>query len=103
MASERRINQDIVIPRNKLSTATVNQIVVVEITRQPTPYDDATGEVVEVIGDEDSSDIELEIAIRKHNLPLRFSQATMKEAAAYGDKVTAADRKAASICATWRW
>jgi ribonuclease R len=93
VASERRINQDIVIPRNKLSTATVNQIVVVEITRQPTPYDDATGEVVEVIGDEDSSDIELEIAIRKHNLPYVFSQATLKEAAAYGDKVTAADRK----------
>ena len=80
-------------PRNKLSTATVNQIVVVEITPPPTPYDDATGEVVEVIGDEDSSDIELEIAIRKHNLLYVFSQATLKEAAAYGDKVTAADRK----------
>ena len=92
VASERRINQDILIPRDKLGTATLNQIVVAEITSQPTPYDEATGEVVEVVGDEDSSDIELEIAIRKHNLPYIFSPATLAEAAAYGDKVTAADR-----------
>ena len=93
VASERRINQDILIPRDKLGTATLNQIVVAEITSQPTPYDEATGAIVEVVGDEDSSDIELEIAIRKHNLPYIFSPATLAEAAAYGDKVTAADRK----------
>ena len=93
VASERRINQDILIPRDKLGTATLNQIVVAEITSQPTPYDEATGEVIEVVGDENSSDIELEIAIRKHNLPHIFTDATLKEAAAYGDVVTAADRK----------
>ncbi len=93
VASERRINQDILIPRDKLGTATLNQIVVAEITSQPTPYDEATGAIVEVVGDEDSSDIELEIAIRKHNLPYIFSPATLAEAAAFGDKVTATDRK----------
>ena len=92
VASERRINQDILIPRTKLGKAALDQIVVAEITSQPTPYDEATGEIVEVVGDEDSSDIELEIAIRKHNLPYLFSAATLKEAAAYGDVVTAADR-----------
>ena len=80
----------------------MNQIVVVEITCQPTPYDDATGEVVEVIGDEDSSDIELEIAIRKHNLPYVFA-GDAERSSGYGDKVTAADRKDVSICARWRW
>jgi len=93
VASERRINQDIVIPRNKLGAATVNQIVVAAITRQPTPYDEAMGEIAEVVGDEDSSDIELEIAIRKHNLPHVFSLGTLQEAAEYGDVVTAADRR----------
>ena len=93
VASERRINQDILIPRGKLGKAALDQIVVAEITSQPTPYDEATGEIVEVVGDEDSSDIELEIAIRKHNLPYLFTAATLKEAAAYGDVVTAADRK----------
>ena len=93
VASERRINQDVLIPRDKLGTATLNQIVVAEITSQPTPYDEATGAIVEVVGDEDSSDIELEIAIRKHNLPYVFSPATLAEAAEYGDKVTVADRK----------
>jgi VacB/RNase II family 3'-5' exoribonuclease len=92
VASERRINQDILIPRGKLGKAALDQIVVAEITSQPTPYDEATGEIVEVVGDEDSSDIELEIAIRKHNLPYVFSAATLKQAAAYGDVVTAADR-----------
>ena len=93
VASERRINQDILIPRDKLGTATLNQIVVAEITSQPTPYDEATGTIVEVVGDEDGSDIELEIAIRKHNLPHIFTDATLKEAAEYGDVVTSADRK----------
>ena len=93
VASERRINQDILIPRGKLGKAALDQIVVAEITSQPTPYDEATGEIVEVVGDEDSSDIELEIAIRKHNLPHIFSPATLAEAAAYGSVVTAADRK----------
>ena len=93
VASERRINQDILIPRTKLGKAALDQIVVAEITSQPTPYDEATGEIVEVVGDEDSSDIELEIAIRKHNLPYIFSPATLAEAAAYGSVVTAADRK----------
>ncbi|TAG00092.1 MAG: ribonuclease R [Betaproteobacteria bacterium] len=93
VASERRINQDVVIPQNKLNKAALDQIVVAAITRQPTPYDDALGEIIEIVGDEDSSDIELEIAIRKHNLPYIFSPETLKEAAAYGDKVTATDRK----------
>ena len=93
VASERRINQDILIPRTRLGKAALDQIVVAEITSQPTPYDEATGEIVEVVGDEDSSDIELEIAIRKHNLPYIFSPATLTEAAAYGSVVTATDRK----------
>ena len=93
VASERRINQDILIPRGKLGKAALDQIVVAEITSQPTPYDEAQGEIVEVVGNEDSSDIELEIAIRKHNLPYVFSPATLAEAAAYGSVVTAADRK----------
>ncbi len=93
VASERRINQDILIPRTKLGKAALDQIVVAEITSQPTPYDEAQGEIVEVVGNEDSSDIELEIAIRKHNLPYIFSPATLAEAAAYGSVVTAADRK----------
>ncbi len=93
VASERRVNQDIVIPQNRLNKAALDQIVVAEITQQPTPYDDAMGEIVEIVGDEDASDIELEIAIRKHNLPHVFADATLKEAAAYGDRVKAADVK----------
>jgi ribonuclease R len=93
VAAERRINQDIIVPQSKLNKAALDQIVVVEITKQPTPYEDATGEIVEIVGDDDASDIELEIAIRKHNLPYVFSQATLKEAAAYGDHVKPADSK----------
>jgi ribonuclease R len=93
VASERRINQDILIPQDKLNKASLDQIVVAEITKQPTPFEDPVAEIVEIVGDENASDIELEIAIRKHNLPYVFSDATLKEAAAYGDKVKAADTK----------
>jgi len=91
VAAERRISQDIVIPRDRLGGARPDQIVVAEITRQPTPYDEALGEIVEVVGDADASDIELEIAIRKHHLPHEFSPAALAEAAAFGDRVRAGD------------
>jgi ribonuclease R len=93
VASERRINQDILIAQDKLNKAALDQIVVIEITKQPTPYEDPVGEVVEIVGNEDASDIELEIAIRKHNLPYVFSDAALKEAAAYGDHVKPIDTK----------
>jgi len=93
VAAERRINQDIVIPRNKLGRATVDQIVVAEITRQPTPWDEAQGEIVEVLGDEHASDIEIEIAIRKHDLPHVFSAASLAEATAFGGVVKAQERR----------
>jgi ribonuclease R len=93
VASERRINQDILIPQDKLNKAALDQIVVAEITKQPTPFEDPVAEIVEIVGDEDASDIELEIAIRKHNLPYVFSDATLNEAAAYGDKVKPSDTK----------
>jgi ribonuclease R len=93
VAAERRINQDIVVPPDKLNKAALDQIVVVEITKQPTPYDDAVGEIVEIVGDEDASDIELEIAIRKHNLPHVFSPATLRAAAQHGEHVRTADTR----------
>ncbi len=93
VASDRRISQDIVIPRGKLAGAKVDQFVVADIVRQPTPYDEALGAIVEILGDKDSSDIELEIAIRKFNLPHRFSEAALAEAAAFGTEVRPADRR----------
>lgn len=93
VAAERRINQDIVVPKERLGGARLDQIVVVEITRQPTPYEEAQGEVVEVVGDADASDIELEIAVRKHNLPHVFSKAALAEAAAFGTEVRPQDRR----------
>ncbi|MCS6995692.1 MAG: ribonuclease R [Casimicrobiaceae bacterium] len=93
VAAERRINQDIVVPKDKLCGAQVDQIVVVEITRQPTPFEEAQGQVVEVVGDADASDIELEIAIRKYQLPHVFSSEAIAEAASFGTEVRPVDRR----------
>jgi ribonuclease R len=47
--------------------------VVAELTAQPDGHNPPIGRVVEVLGDAADSGIEIEIALRKHALPFRFS------------------------------
>ncbi|WP_171588721.1 ribonuclease R [Pelistega europaea] len=90
---DQRIKHDIVIPTAELAGAEKGKVVVVEITTQPTRYSQPTGRVVEVLGDIDDPGMEIEIAIRKFNVPAEFSKAALKQANALPDHVTAKDLK----------
>lgn len=66
----RRLNHDIVIPSDRLGGAEQGQIVVAEITDQPTSRTPPIGRIVEVLGDHMAAGMETDIAIRAHNLPV---------------------------------
>jgi ribonuclease R len=55
-------------------------VVDVEITRWPTPTRPATGRVIEVLGDPDDFGVDVEIMIRKHQLPRIFPESVLAEA-----------------------
>ena len=68
----RRLAQDILLaPGGKRVKA--GQVVTVELVEQPTSYTQPIGRVVEVLGNYADPGMEIEIALRKHELPFEFS------------------------------
>lgn len=63
-------------------------VVVVEIVTQPNGHTLPTCRVVELVGYESDAGIEIEIALRKHDLPSVFSEQALAEAAACPSKIS---------------
>jgi ribonuclease R len=55
-------------------------VVEVEITSWPTPFKPPVGRVIEVLGDPDDFGVDVEMMIRKHQLPRVFPENALKEA-----------------------
>ncbi len=92
-AEDKRINQDILIPYHLDMGAKVGQVVTVELTEQPSSTARPMGKVVQILGNYADSGMEIEIALRKHQLPHEFSPAAIKQAAAFNKLVQPADYK----------
>ncbi|NCT81538.1 MAG: ribonuclease R [Comamonadaceae bacterium] len=90
---DRRMGQDILIPKNGIANATAGQVVAVELTEPPSLYSQPVGRVVEVLGEIDDPGMEIEIAVRKYDVPHRFSPETLAQAARLPEKLRAADLK----------
>ena len=90
---DRRFGQDILIPKNATASAAVGQVVSVELTEPPSLHSRPVGRVAEVLGEIDDSGMEIEIAVRKYEVPHRFSSETLAQAAALPEKLRPADRK----------
>ena len=90
---DRRYGQDIMIPKNATANAAVGQVVSIELTEPPSMYSQPMGRVTEVLGEIDDPGMEIEIAVRKYEVPHRFSPETLAQAAALPDKLRPADRR----------
>jgi ribonuclease R len=90
---DKRYGQDILIPKNGIANATAGQVVAIELTELPSMYSQPVGRVTEVLGEIDDPGMEIEIAVRKFEVPHCFSPATLAQAAGLPDKLRATDRK----------
>ena len=90
---DRRMGQDILIPKNGIANATAGQVVAVELTEPPSLYARPVGRVVEVLGEIDDPGMEIEIAVRKYDVPHRFSPETLAQSAKLPEKLRAVDLK----------
>ncbi len=77
---DQRIKHDILIPASDIGDAESGQVVTVEIVQQPTRHTQPLGRVVEVLGEIDDPGMEIEIAVRKFDVPHEFSPATLQQA-----------------------
>ncbi|MBL8498844.1 ribonuclease R [Nitrosomonas sp. JL21] len=87
VAENKRISQDILIAREHSLKAKAGQIVMVEIIQQPTKYAQPIGKIIEILGDYTAPGMEIEIALRKHDLPHVFSPEIQKIAAKFPKNV----------------
>ncbi|MSQ21041.1 MAG: ribonuclease R [Betaproteobacteria bacterium] len=92
VASDRRISQDILIQPDSIGNARTNQIVTVELVEQPSRHVQPIGRVIEVLGHATDPGMEIEIALRKHQLPFEFSAAAIKRAERYTEAIRPAQR-----------
>jgi ribonuclease R len=91
ISENRRINQDILVPAGNAGAAQSGQVVTVEIVTQPGAHNEAVGKVVEILGSFTGPGMEIEIALRKHDLPYVFPPEVEKQAEALPKKVLKKD------------
>jgi ribonuclease R len=81
VAEDKRISQDVLVPGEALGGARPGQVVVAEIIQQPDRHIKPLGRVIEVLGNYADPGMEIEIALRKHDLPHQFPPAAQGLAA----------------------
>ena len=88
---DRRLIMDVEIRPDEHLDAKPGDMVVVEITRWPTPTRGPLGRVTEVLGDIDEPGVDNEIIIRKYGIPDEHSPEAVEEARRIGASVQETD------------
>lgn len=79
VADNKKITQDILIPKEAKAEAKQGQMVVVEILEQPTQRHQPIGKIVEILGKHMAPGMEIEVAIRSHDLPYQWPKTLQKQ------------------------
>src|SRR5690625_283697 len=80
VADDKRIPNDIFIPKNASKGAVTGHKVIVEITKYPEGGRSAEGEVVKILGHENDPGIDIISIIYKHGLVIDFPEEVLQEA-----------------------
>jgi len=83
----KRMHQDIIIPHEHSGQAENGQIVMLELIEQPTKRSRPIGKIVEVLGHHMAPGMEVDVALRAHDIPYVWPEAVLSESAAFGDSV----------------
>ncbi len=93
VAENKRISQDILVPPDMRGKAKPGQVVVAELIEQPSAHREAMAKVAQILGNYTDPGMEIEIALRKHDLPHEFSTAAKRQATRFPKEVQKADWK----------
>lgn len=91
VAENRRITQDILVAPGEHGVAKVGQVVILEIMQHPNKHAQPIGRIVDVLGNYADPGMEIEIALRKHDLPHDFPSDVERQAKAIAPIVSAED------------
>ncbi|MFT4925324.1 MAG: ribonuclease R [Phenylobacterium sp.] len=82
-----RIGQDILIQPGEENGARLNQMVAVEVTQRPSHRMNAMGRITEVLGEHMAPGMEIEIALRNHDIPYLWPKEVTEQVADLSDSV----------------
>lgn len=86
-----RYSRDIEVLEDITSGAEEGQVVVIEVTRHPLEHRRIGGCIVEILGRHMAPGMEIEVAIRKHDLPHRWPEPVLAEASRVPQQVRRRD------------
>ena len=89
----KEVAQNILIPQGKEAQAKDGDIVIVELIRQSSRWSEPLGQIVEVLGRENTPGIEMMAAARAYNLPQIWSDAVLQEIDKLSDTVPASAKR----------
>ena len=87
----KRVSHEILIPDQNAGSAKDGQFVVAEITEYPSKRRKAVAKIVEVLGDSTTPGLEIEVAVRSHDIPHVWPSAAEKETYRFSEEVGEAD------------
>jgi ribonuclease R len=87
--SNQRLTQEILIPVDDNGGATHGQMVVVAIVAHPGLHNRPTGKIIEVLGEHMAPGMEIDVAIRNHEIPYEWPDAVEDEATRFPVSVPA--------------
>ncbi len=87
----RKIPRNILIPADELGKAKKGQIVVAKIIQQPAENRQALGRITEVLGKHMAPGMEIQVALRSHDLPFQWPEDVIKESETFSAIVKPSD------------
>lgn len=84
---DNRIGRDILVPNEHRNGARMGQVVVVELKERSASFHQPIGVVTEILGDNMAKGMEVEIALRNHDIPHKFPSAVEKYVKKFTEEV----------------
>ncbi|THA02003.1 ribonuclease R [Rodentibacter pneumotropicus] len=84
---DSRIGRDILVPNEHRNGARMGQVVVVELQQRSAAFNQPIGVITEILGDNMAKGMEVEIALRNHDIPHQFPSAVEKYVKKFTEEV----------------
>lgn len=84
---DSRIGRDILVPNEYRNGARMGQVVVVELQPRSAGFNQPVGVITEILGDNMAKGMEVEIALRNHDIPHKFPEAVEKYVQKFTEEV----------------
>lgn len=84
---DSRIGRDILVPNEHRNGARMGQVVIVELQERSASFNQPIGVITEILGDNMAKGMEVEIALRNHDIPHKFPSAVEKYVKKFTEEV----------------